>query len=222
MRIEIADSVEDLAQLSADVLAGLLSGGPRTFGLAGGLTPRAAYRELRTRDVAWVQVTCWLPDERWVPPGDPDANSLMARRELVDHVPVGFLAPDTTLEDPRIAASAYELLLAAEFDPVPDVVLLGMGDDGHTASLFPGTEALNIDRSAYVANWVSALGTWRLTATIPLLSSARHVVFLVAGASKADVLRRILVDGEPLPAGLVAEGAADVTWLLDREAAAEL
>ncbi len=97
-----------------------------------------------------------------------------------------------------------------------------MGDDGHTASLFSGTEALDVDRSAYVANWVPALGTWRLTATIPSLSSARHVVFLVVGASKADVLRRILVDGVPLPAGLVAEGAADVTWLLDREAAAEL
>lgn len=222
MRIEIADSAEDLTRLSADVLAELLSDDPRTFGLAGGSTPRAVYGELRTRDVAWDQVTCWLPDERWVPPEDPDANSLMARRELVDHVPAGFLAPDTTLEDPRIAASAYELLLAAELDPVPDVVLLGMGDDGHTASLFPGTEALDIDRSGYVANWVPALGTWRLTATVPLLSSAKYVVFLIAGASKADVLRRILVDGEPLPTGLVAEEAADVTWLLDREAAAEL
>jgi 6-phosphogluconolactonase len=222
MRIEIAESIEDLTRLSADILAGLLSGGPRTFGLAGGSTPRAVYRELRTRDVTWDQVTCWLPDERWVPPEDPDANSLMARRELVDHVPAGFLAPDTTLEDPRIAASAYELLLAAELDPVPDVVLLGMGDDGHTASLFPGTEALDIDRSGYVANWVPALSTWRLTATVPLLSSAKYVVFLIAGASKADVLRRILVDGVPLPAGLVAEGAADVTWLLDQEAATEL
>jgi 6-phosphogluconolactonase len=222
MRIEIADSIEELAVVAADILAELLSGGPKTFGLAGGSTPRAAYRELRTRSVAWDQVTCWLPDERWVPPEDPDANALMARRELLDHVPACLLAPDTKLDNPSIAAEAHDLLLAAELDPVPDVVLLGMGDDGHTASLFPGTEALAIERSAYVANWVPALSTWRLTATTSLLTRARHVVFLVAGASKADVLRRILVDHEPFPAGLVAEGASDVTWLLDREAAGKL
>ena len=222
MRIEFADSAEELARLSADVLVELLSGGPSTFGLAGGSTPRTTYRELQSRDVAWDQVTCWLPDERWVPPEDPEANALMARRELLDHVPAHLLTPDTTLGDPNIAADAYELLLASELDPTPDVVLLGMGDDGHTASLFPGTTALDIDRPGYVANWVPTTDTWRLTATVPLLASANHVVFLVAGASKAGVLRRILVDGEPLPAGVVAEGAANVTWLLDRKAAGEL
>ncbi len=222
MRIEIADSAEELARVSADVVADLLSGGPKTFGLAGGSTPRATYRELQSRDIAWDQVTCWLPDERWVPPEDPEANALMARRELLDHVPAHLLTPDTTLGDPNIAADAYELLLAAELDPVPDVVLLGMGDDGHTASLFPGTAALEVDQPGYVANWVPAMDTWRLTATIPLLASAKHVIFLVAGASKADVLKRILVDGEQLPAGVVAEAAADVTWLLDRDAAGKL
>jgi len=222
MRIEIADSAEELARVSADVVADLLSGGPKTFGLAGGSTPRATYRELQSRDIAWDQVTCWLPDERWVPPEDPEANALMARRELLDHVPAHLLTPDTTLGDPNIAADAYELLLAAELDPVPDVVLLGMGDDGHTASLFPGTAALEVDRPGYVANWVPAMDTWRLTATVPLLASAKNVVFLIAGASKADVLKRILVDGEQLPAGVVAEAAADVTWLLDRDAAGKL
>ncbi len=222
MRIEIADSTEALTQISADVLTELLSGGAKTFGLAGGSTPRVVYRELGNRSVAWDLVTCWLPDERWVPPEDPEANTRMARRELLDHVPARFLTPDTGLEDPNIAADAYDLLLAAELDPVPDVILLGMGSDGHTASLFPGTAALGIDRIGYVANWVPTLDTWRLTATLPLLTSARHVVFLIAGASKADVLRRILVDGDPFPAGLVAEGAADVTWLLDREAAGKL
>jgi 6-phosphogluconolactonase len=222
MRIEIADSVEELAVVAADILAELLSGGPKTFGLAGGSTPRAAYRELRTRSVAWDQVTCWLPDERWVPPEDPGANALMARRELLDHVPARFLAPDTTLEDPNIAAEAYDLLLAAELDPVPDVVLLGMGDDGHTASLFPGTEALDVEDAGYVANWVPAFDTWRLTSTIPLLSSARQIVFLISGEAKADVLRRILVDEAPLPATHVAAGAPAVTWLLDRKSAAGL
>ena len=222
MRIEIADSSEELTRLSAEVLTDLLGGGPTSFGLAGGSTPRATYRELQSRDVAWEHVTCWLSDERWVPPEDPEANALMARRELLDHVPAHLITPDTTLGDPNIAADAYELLLAAELDPAPDVVLLGMGDDGHTASLFPGTAALDIDRPGYVATWVPAMDTWRLTATVPLLASANHVVFLVAGASKAEVLRRILVDGEQLPAGVVADGAANVTWLLDREAAGKL
>lgn len=222
MRIEIADSAEELAVVAAEHIAELLSRGPSTFGLAGGSTPRSAYRELRTRDIAWDQVTCWLPDERWVPPEDPDANALMSRRELLDHVPARFLVPDTTLGDPNIAAEAYDLLLATELDPVPDVVLLGMGDDGHTASLFPGTEALEVDGSGYVANWVPKFDTWRLTATVELLSSARHLLFLVSGASKTEVLRRILAGGEPFPAGLVAEAAPDVTWLLDREAAGEL
>ncbi|MEA3511666.1 MAG: 6-phosphogluconolactonase, partial [Actinomycetota bacterium] len=177
MRIEIADSAQELAVVAADRIAELLSEGPSTFGLAGGSTPRSTYRELRARDIAWDQVTCWLPDERWVPPEDPDANALMARRELLDHVPARFLAPDTTLDDPNIAAEAYDLLLAAELDPDPDVVLLGMGDDGHTASLFPGTEALEVNRSGYVANWVPKFDTWRLTATVELLSSARHLLF---------------------------------------------
>ena len=98
-----------------------------------------------------------------------------------------MLTPDTTLGDPNIAADAYELLLASELDPAPDVVLLGMGDDGHTASLFPGTSALEADRPGYVANWVPAMDTWRLTATVPLLTSAQNVIFLVAGESKAGI-----------------------------------
>ncbi len=222
MRIEVFDTPEALAVGAADLLADLLSDGATTFGLAGGSTPTAAYRELQTRDVPWGRLTCWFPDERWVPPEDPDANVLMARRSLLDHVAVRFIAPDTTLDDPVVAAAIYETALDGEFDDGSDVVLLGMGDDGHTASLFPGTEALAVDRPGYVANWVPRFDTWRLTATVPLLQRARTVVFLVAGGSKAGVLRRILVDDEPLPAGVVSAGAADVTWLLDRDAAAEL
>ena len=222
MQIQVFDTPETLAAGTADLLAGLFNGGVSTFGLAGGSTPRATYRELRERDVAWDRITMWLPDERWVPPGDPDANVLMARRSLADHVPVRLVAPDTTLEDPAISAAAYEQTLADELAPAPGVVLLGMGPDGHTASLFPGTEALTVDRVGYVANWVPAMNTWRLTATVPLLTSAEHVVFLVAGSSKAEMVARILVDGEPFPAGIVAHGARDTTWLLDRDAAANL
>ncbi len=222
MRIEVFDTPDALAAGAADLLTVLLNEGATTFGLAGGSTPRAAYRELQSRDVPWDRLTCWFPDERWVPPEDPDANLLMARRSLLDHVPVRFIAPDTTLEDPAVAASVYETALDGEFTDGPGVVLLGMGDDGHTASLFPGTGALTVTRPAYVANWVPQFNTWRLTATVPLLQRASSIVFLVGGGSKANVLRRILVDDEPLPARVVAAGDADVTWLLDRDAAAEL
>jgi 6-phosphogluconolactonase len=150
----------------------------------------------------------------------------MARRELTDHVAATFLAPDTSLPDAEAAAAAYDRVLVPVLErggePTPDVVLLGMGPDGHTASLFPGTSALEVDEAGYVATWVQAQDTWRLTATAPLLRAARHLIFMVTGESKADMLRRILVDGEQLPAGLVAAGAADVTWLLDAAAAADL
>jgi 6-phosphogluconolactonase len=222
MQIEIFDGPEELATGTANLLADLLSAGASTFGLSGGSTPRQTYRELQARDVPWHRLTLWLPDERWVPREDPESNTLMARRELVDHVPTRFLAPDTTLEDPSIAAEAYERILNAELAPAPGVVLLGMGPDGHTASLFPGTEALDIDRRGYTATWVPAFNTWRLTATVPLLASAEHVVFLVAGASKADAVRSILVDDEPLPAGLVSREVRDVTWMLDADAATEI
>ncbi len=120
------------------------------------------------------------------------------------------------------AAAAARLAGLAEFDNGPDVVLLGIGSDGHAASMFPGTEALWVDQPAYVANWVDRLGTWRLTASAPLLHLSSQIVYLVSGQGKAEAVRRILVDEEPLPARVVAEGAADVTWLLDAEAAAQL
>jgi 6-phosphogluconolactonase len=222
MHIDVYDTPDDLAEAAAGRLATLLSHVPVTFGLAGGSTPAATYRILREHSLPWQQVTCWLPDERWVPPEDPASNALMARRQLTDHVPAQLIAPDTTLADPGEAAAAYQRLLEAEFDGGPDVVLLGVGADGHTASLFPDTEALDVDRPGYVANWVDGFGTWRLTATAPLLQASDQIIYLVSGAGKTEVMRRILVDEEPLPARAVAEAATDVTWMLDAEAAAEL
>jgi 6-phosphogluconolactonase len=219
MPIDVYDTAENLAEAAAGRLAALLTEVPVTFGLAGGSTPVATYRILREQALPWQQVTCWLPDERWVPPEDLASNALMARRQLTDHVPAQLIAPDTTLADPGEAAAAYQRLLEAEFDGGPDVVLLGVGADGHTASLFPETEALGLDHPGYVANWVDGFGTWRLTATAPLLQASDQIIYLVSGTGKAGVMRRILVDEEPLPARVVADGAASVTWMLDAEAA---
>lgn len=222
MRIDVYDDAEELAEATAGRLAELLADVPVTFGLAGGSTPAATYRILREQALPWEQVTCWLPDERWVPPEDPASNTRMAGRQLTDHVAAELIAPDTTLADPVAAAATYERLLANELDDGPDVVLLGVGTDGHTASLFPETEALEIDEPGYVANWVDRIGAWRLTATIPLLRTSDHIVYLVSGAAKAETMQRILVDEEPLPARLVTEDASDVTWMLDAESAARL
>jgi 6-phosphogluconolactonase len=228
VNIEVRATAADVAAAAATMVGDLLtrSDGSFTLGLAGGSTPRATYRRLRSETLPWKRVTCWLPDERWVPLDDPESNSRMAKEELVDHVPAAFLGPDTTLPDPPISALAYEGILIPLLTHgeklEPDVVLLGMGPDGHTASLFPGTEAVESDQVGYVANWVPEQDTWRLTATLPLLQAARHVIFLVTGDTKADMIRRILREEEPLPARLVGDGARETTWILDEPAAARL
>jgi 6-phosphogluconolactonase len=131
--------------------------------------------------------------------------------------------------DPHEVAVRYEqtllnLLPAVNEFPHPDVVLLGIGPDGHTASLFPGTAALEVDDRWFVANWVTEKNTWRLTATLPLLHAARDIIFLASGRDKAPALARILTsDKSPiLPARRVMDGAATVTWIVDRSAAADL
>ena len=138
-----------------------------------------------------------------------------------------LVIPDHELGDPVAAAAGYAEILGSVFvgrDGVvaPDLVVLGIGDDGHTASLFPGTDALDERDAIYTANWVGSLDTWRLTATFPLLWSARTVAFLVAGSGKASVLAEIIEGAIPYPAQEVAAGAADVVWLLDADAASQL
>lgn len=222
MRIVIAADAGDLAGRASDLITRLLNEAPgrrATLGLAGGSTPRAAYERLCTAPVDWSRVDLWLSDERWVPPDHPDSNGRMARETLADHIPATFHPVPWFADRPAEEAAAE---YAATIDRIcgdrPDVVLLGMGDDGHTASLFPGRPTLTAGGTSYVADLVPGKGT-RLTATVGLLHSARHIVFLVAGATKAPVLAGAL-DGEPYPATLVAQGADDVTWIVDEAAAA--
>lgn len=222
MRIEVADDADALADACAGVLAGLLGEAPAALGLAGASTPIPTYDRLADRALDWARITCWLPDERWVPPDDDASNARMARHALTDRTGSRLLAPETTLESPADAAAAYQTELEASIADHRAVTLLGVGTDGHTASLFPGTAALDITEPGYVANWVGSLDAWRLTATAPLLHASDHLIFLVAGSDKAAVLRDLLVDGAPHPAMLVAEGAKDVTWMLDADAAAML
>lgn len=228
MEISIHDTVADLQQKAADLVTDYITAGGTDVALAGGNTPKPIHRHLSEQSLDWSKVTFWLGDERWVAPEHDDSNTKMARDTLIDKVAGCLLAPDTTGSDPEITAAHYEIKLRSTL-PVdtqnrltPGLVMLGMGDDGHTASLFPESAALDVMDRDYVANWVESKKTWRLTATFPALWAAQTVLFMVTGADKADVVRQIIDEGVPYPAQRVAAGAKDVTWLLDSAAAAAL
>ena len=197
--------------------------------LAGGSTPRRLYEHLadephRSR-LPWGATVVLFGDERCVAPDHPASNYHMAREALLDHV---ALAPENVHRlrgelDPAEAAHDYEALLRRE--PRIDLLLLGIGADGHTASLFPGTTALEERDAWVVANHVPQLGEWRLTLTLPALSAARQVVFLATGASKARVVAEAFGGAaHPLvhPCELVVPADGERVVFVDREAAAGL
>lgn len=189
-----------------------------SFGLAGGSTPIPTYKLLRNADVNWANVDGWLSDERWVPPDSDRSNGRMVSEQLFDHVPATLHRPPWNgVTPPRIAAARYQDQLSALHGSRPDLVFLGMGDDGHTASLFPGSDALSETERLFVENAIPDTGEMRLTATYPLLHQTATVIFLVTGEAKAVALRNSL-DGAT-PAGRVGEGRATVVWHADRSAA---
>lgn len=188
--------------------------------LSGGSTPKAMHGYLRNLDVAWDRLDLWLGDERWVSSDHPDSNARMARDTLTSHVG-GRLHEVPYGPDPEAAAAAYSATLAKLFE-TPDLVLLGIGDDGHTASLFPGSPALEMD-GTYVAHFVPSKEVFRLTATFDYLRTAQKIVYLVSGSAKAETLTELLEGSDaPLPARRVADNGADVTWLVDNAASSGL
>lgn len=225
MEAVVHDSPDALADAAAQHISRLIrsTDGRFSLGLAGGSTPASTYERLRSADVEWTAVDAWLSDERWVPPEDERSNGRMARELLADHVDVAFHRPiwgDFVQADD--AAAHYEAKLRsihAETKP-PDLILLGLGDDGHTASLFPDTKALAERRRWFVANFVPQQDELRLTATFPLLRSAREIMFLVVGAGKAEAVRDSF--SGTTPAGQLGEAEGKVTWHLDTEAASLL
>lgn len=219
-RLEV---VEDLAEAAADLLEARsrASEGPFRVALAGGSTPRRLYSLLAGRDLPWERMRFFLGDEREVPADHPDSNYRMVRETLLEGSP---LRPEQifrweTERGPEQAARAYAQALEGEFSgafPSLDLVLLGLGEDGHTASLFPGTPALHLHDRPAVANPLGGGRGWRLTLTFPVLNLARTALFLVSGRSKSSILRRVLA-GEPFPAGRV-RAREETLFLADREA----
>jgi 6-phosphogluconolactonase len=199
--------------------------------LAGGSTPKAMYSVL-ARDCAdridWSRVHVFFGDERPVPPDHFDANYKMASEVFLDDVPVGSVHRIRGELQPDEAAEAYEEELRTFFqtEDVPrfDLILLGIGRDGHTASLFPETSAIEVHDRWVVANPVLKLDTTRITLTIPVINAARAVIFLVAGEDKAEAVREILegkADSRAYPAILV-QPPGGPQWLLDQSAASLL
>lgn len=183
--------------------------------LAGGTTPHALYKQLAregvSSDVPWQEVDVFFGDERDVPHDHVESNFRMAQRALLDHVPVspGRVNPmPADSDDLHGAAERYEQLIRERVPTLPDgipsfdLILLGMGGDGHTASLFPFTDALAERERLVVSHFVPVLGRRRMTFTFPLINAARNIVALVTGADKAEAISIILGDDEELRADL--------------------
>lgn len=203
--------------------------------LSGGSTPRGMHQELATNfssKLPWDKVFFFWGDERHVPPDSSDSNYRMAKETLLSKLPIPaeniFRIP-AELPDAREAAKKYEQTLekffrpAANSFPTFDFILLGMGPDGHTASLFPGTAALQEKERFVVANWVDKLNTFRITFTYPVLNNAASVMFLVNGDEKAEMVRRALKDPSAnLPCQGVRPVKGELVWYLDKGAAVKL
>src|ERR687890_1563724 len=218
MSVHVYGSSEELAEAAAREFAAKAEEAFEERGrfavvLAGGSTPESTYQIL-ARDysdrIAWSKVYVFFGDERAVPPHHKDSNLKMASELLLDHVPVGNVHRIRGELPPEEAAEAYEEELRTFFqtEDVPrfDLILLGIGADGHTASLFPWTPALNVHDRWVVANPVLKLDTTRITLTIPVINAARAVIFLVAGGDKAEALGEIPeghADPRAYPARLV-------------------
>ncbi len=211
--------------------------GSFTVALAGGNTPRPLYRRLAQRpfvdEVDWSRVQVYFGDERGVPADHPENNFRMARETLLDHVPLPAANIHPIRAEPayiRQAARAYsetvERDVPADEAGVPsfDLILLGLGPDGHTASLFPATCVLHERHRHAVAVYVDRLKTWRVSLTLPVLDHARALLFLVTGADKAPAVARVLdpaSTGPQLPAQMLKPQGA-VIWLLDAAAASTI
>ncbi len=229
--IRLFRDVTDLSNSAADLISNLLGSDPFHFVLTGGSTPKMLYKILSGKELDWKNVHFWWGDERCVPPEHPDSNFGMAHQTLLSKI-----APEEDHVyrmkgemEPGSAALEYEGHLRKVFGggaiPALDLALLGMGEDGHTASLFPGTAALKVQDRLVVHNYVEKLQANRLTMTFPILNQAKRILFLVSGVSKAMALKQVL-EGERNPFRCPAQGIrpvhGELVFFVDEAAASML
>jgi 6-phosphogluconolactonase len=239
--LRVYASAEAVADAAAELFVELCEQSVRERGrfvvaLSGGSTPKRTYELLASsrfsRRVDWRRVELFWGDERYVPKDDPNSNFRMTSEALLSHIAIpsqNVHAVPTEITPAEAAATAYEAELRRAFGdarsiPQFDLVYLGLGTNGHTASLFPHSPTLKEESRLFVADFVAEVNTWRLTMTAPVLNRGRVVAFLVAGREKADVMRQVLTgvrDPERLPAQLIApEGK--LLWIADEAAASML
>lgn len=221
------------ADFAARATGAVQASGRFTVALSGGSTPKTLYSLLATKpDIPWDKICFFWGDERHVPPDHPESNYRMANEALLSKVPVrpeNIFRIHAEENDAAAAAMQYEQALRDSFHLSPgqfprfDLILLGTGPDGHTASLFPGTAALNEPQRLVVANWVPKFNTHRITFTFPVLNAAACVMFLASGPDKAAILREILENpAADLPSQRVQPTNGALIWLVDRAAAGAL
>jgi 6-phosphogluconolactonase len=242
--IEVLATAADLFHTAAEEFvraarAAIGAQGRFTVALSGGSTPKGLYSLLAANyaDFAWSRVFLFFGDERHVPPTDPDSNYRMVHESLLTKIAIPaenvFRVP---AENPDAAAAAadYEAQIRRFFELRPeirpgefprfDLILLGLGPDGHTASLFPDSAALDEQSRLVVANWVAKFNTHRITLTFPVLNRAAEVMFMASGADKAEILHQVLGGKSipPLPSQRVQPSDGNLLWMLDEAAAAKL
>jgi 6-phosphogluconolactonase len=237
--IQVFADLETLSRGAAEFFVGaarkaVAARGRFSVALAGGSTPRRTYELLAQsplRDEApWGQTHVFWGDERCVDPEDPRSNARMAREALLQHVPIpaGQIYPMVCTPFPAAGAESYEALIRHFFAggaPRFDLILLGLGENGHTASLFPGTPVLRPQERWVAEVYVADEDLYRLTLTAALINQARLVAFLVAGAAKAKVLQEVRQgprDPRRLPAQLIQPKPGELHWLLDEGAAGSI
>ena len=232
MNLEILDSPKDLAQAGAQLFVAKTSEavarrGFATIALSGGSTPKRLYQLLADRnepfrdEVPWSSIHFFWTDERHVPPDHPESNYRMTNEAMLSHVPVTRDNVHRVMsENPNASAAAeqYEEVMPSSFD----LILLGLGTDGHTASIFPESEVVHEKKRLVAAVWVEKLKSYRITMTLPLINNAASVVFLVSGAEKAEIVKEVLEGPKRYPAQEVRPAEGELRWLLDREAACKL
>lgn len=236
--LRIVQSEAQLAERLADIFiadakSAIAARGAFNVAFAGGTTPKAAYellaRDERKPQIEWSKVQVFFSDERCVPPNDVDSNYRMAKLALLDHIDIPRVNVHRMrgeIDAPK-AAEEYAALLRAHFGNEPhfDLIMLGMGPDGHTASLFPGADPQDAAEKLVRAVYVDKFSTYRITFTPHAINAARHVVVATAGAAKADALRAVLkgkYDPIDYPVQIVHPLEGTLTWLVDRAAAAQL
>ncbi|HKG48095.1 MAG TPA: 6-phosphogluconolactonase [Pyrinomonadaceae bacterium] len=223
--IRIFADPQELARAAAEYF---VARSPETVALSGGSTPKLMYQILADQfraQVPWSNIHFFWSDERHVAPDHPDSNYRMANEALLSHVQSNVHRIESEKPNAAEAAGDYEQTLmqvTKQTLPRLDLILLGLGTDGHTASIFPGSEVLHKTRRLVTAPWVEKLQTHRITMTLPLINNATSVVFLVSGAEKAEIVKEVLEGENKYPAQAVKPTQGELIWMLDEDAARHL